>query len=199
MVLLAPNFRSLPPEANDFGMVETTELNDDAELDWDALEEYVYSILGTKQLSTEGKRQSTFVDFGYCGGRSYSRDSNGLTHPSLLKNTNDFIATTMLVTLSRQLQHHVPHLWKTISEERMKYSRAINIDNIIEYVRVAVTDVVDPMENIDVATCSMHGDDKNCTIFTEVAIFSKVRWYGNRGKRRSIICATRKSCADSVI
>ena len=29
----------------------------------------------------------------------------------------------------------------------------------------------------------LYGDENNCTVFSEVAIFSKVRWKGNYGKR----------------
>jgi hypothetical protein len=112
---MIPHKCSLPLSSRDFSFIEKTVLADDS-VDWSMIDKLINeSSKGTNK--GDKKRQSCFVDYGFCGGLGHSRLTSGLTSPSLLKGTLDSNPKSQLVLVSKIISKTFPHVWKKITDD----------------------------------------------------------------------------------
>jgi hypothetical protein len=190
---------ALPPLFTDYGFVETMTFSQDPGIDWSAVASLIQAGQPPKGTTQNVKRQSSFVDYGYCGGKSHSRQEDGMTEPSLLKGTDEEIPIQILQKLSGLIGKFFPEVWRGMTRERREsYANKLAANNTIEYLRLAKTEV-SSSERGKRETCNLHGDEKNDPLFSGCVIFSKVIWTGpTTGERYSAICATRRSIGASI-
>ena len=193
-----PKRESFPQVSTDFQFIEAR-IIDDLEIPWQDLGK----LLWNRNCNVDGKlssnqRQSHWKDGGYGGGRAFSREmaNHRISCPSLLDGTMDPLMIRVLCTMTKVIHANCPHIWCDRSMERLtRYAQRINQGNIIEYLRIAATEVTG--HSSDHGLCGFHDDDLNDPNFSEVVIVSRVIQYENIYLRVSLIAATRKSIWDA--
>ena len=114
--------------------------------------------------------------------------------PSLLEGTKTGKIRELFTTISGILSKHAAFLWEDMpSERKKKFCEKIAIDNKVEFLCLACTDISN--EQCTHGTCEFHVDKKNDKVLGEVAIFSTVY---ESTKQLSLICCTRKSVGDAL-
>ena len=101
--------------------------------------------IGSRLLSRKPNhsvRQSFFEDFGFCTGISTSRkvDPLGISKPCIKPGTKDKIHQDLLLTCSKVIAAMGLHIFKFGEERRLTFSDDLVSGNVIEAMRLAITD-----------------------------------------------------------